>query len=235
MGLDNEKGQSMVTIQPRRTNSDESTAPSLKSPRTARFAEATSVNSPVDPIKSPFDQPLKTSEYYVPQAQPSDVGFGYIGDRQSQNSNHLSVNMPITPRSPLKSALRSPGAAPRSIRQNPLSPTWLEEEKLEEEEEKTEKQQAKDLVSHSIHTFQLNLLTNSRKSKSACAWQRWPSAAQTSPVVLSYSPCSPPPSKSSMKPAPFHLGTVCHHGPSARRNGRRSSFSQSHASLYSCL
>jgi len=53
----------------------------------------------------------------------------------------------MTPKSPLKSALRSPGV-PRKM-DYPLSPTFREEEMLEKREARTDKQQQKDLVSRS--------------------------------------------------------------------------------------
>jgi uncharacterized membrane protein len=49
----------------------------------------------------------------------------------------------MTPKSPLKSALRSPGV-PRKM-DNPLSPTFREEEVLEKREGRTDKQQQRDL------------------------------------------------------------------------------------------
>jgi hypothetical protein len=79
---------------------------------------------------------LEKSE--VAQPQVADVGFGYIGSRES-------VTVPMTPKSPLKSALRSPGV-PRKM-DNPLSPTFREEEVLEKREGRTDKQQQRDLVS----------------------------------------------------------------------------------------
>jgi hypothetical protein len=75
------------------------------------------------------------------QAQPSDVGFGYI----SSNDPSQHVEIPITPASPLKSAMRAPGTPGRKI-DNPLSPTFREEQILEKHEDMTEKEQAKDLV-----------------------------------------------------------------------------------------
>lgn len=51
---------------------------------------------------------------------------------------------PLTPGSPLRSALKVPGTPGRLM--NPLSPTFREEQILEKQEESTEKQQAKDLV-----------------------------------------------------------------------------------------
>ena len=52
--------------------------------------------------------------------------------------------MPMTPRSPLKSAMKVPGTA-RSFA-NPLSPTFREEQILEAREKSTDKDQARDLV-----------------------------------------------------------------------------------------
>lgn len=130
---------------PLRKTDSANSVPSLKSPRTPRFAEATSVESPIDPpatSRSAF--PEHKSQYLAPQAQPGDIGFGYIGHRESVQYGQ-AVEMPLSARSPLKSALRSPGAPVRKIEQNPLSPTWNEEEKLEKMEESTEKEQAKDL------------------------------------------------------------------------------------------
>lgn len=75
------------------------------------------------------------------QSQPSDIGFGYI----SQNDPSKHVEIPVTPASPLKSAMRIPGTPGRKI-DNPLSPTFREEQILEKHEEMTEKEQAKDLV-----------------------------------------------------------------------------------------
>ncbi|KAF2842781.1 hypothetical protein M501DRAFT_925605 [Patellaria atrata CBS 101060] len=147
-----------ITTRPRGSSTD-SYAPSIKTPRTARFAEATAVNSPIEPSKAgrnPFLDP-PTTNHYMPQPQPSDIGFGYLSDNRT--STHATyptqgVEMeddnrslrPITPalRSPLKSAMKSPGAAPRNF-ENPLSPTFKEEQVLEKQEVDTEKEQAKDL------------------------------------------------------------------------------------------
>jgi len=82
------------------------------------------------------------------QPQPSDVGFGYV-------NRHESVEMPDTddneypnvPKTPLKSALKTPGAAPRGL-QDFRSPTFREEDVLEKNEAFTEKKQADDLVSY---------------------------------------------------------------------------------------
>jgi hypothetical protein len=75
------------------------------------------------------------------------MGFGYV-------NKHESVEMPDTdnndfprtiPKTPLKSAMKTPGAPPRDFG-NMLSPTFKEEQSLEKQEELTEKEQAKDLV-----------------------------------------------------------------------------------------
>ncbi|KAI4161862.1 MAG: hypothetical protein LQ342_004553 [Letrouitia transgressa] len=131
-----------------RTSSSSSSGLSLKTPRTARFAEATSVNSPIDPTSkglSPFADPqqLRTT-HFMPQPQPSDVGLGYVADNQpSKHSSFVGVEVPLTPNSPLKSALKPPGTPGRLM--NPLSPTFREEQILEKHEEKTDKANAKDL------------------------------------------------------------------------------------------
>lgn len=121
-------------------SSSETTTSSLKSPRTARFAEATSVYSPVepsDPEKSPFADPPSQAKA---KHDVSDVGFGYVNAQDP--ARHASQFR--TPASPLKSALKVPGTA-RAF--NPLSPTFKEEYILEKQEKATEKENAKDLVS----------------------------------------------------------------------------------------
>ncbi|ESZ98893.1 hypothetical protein SBOR_0751 [Sclerotinia borealis F-4128] len=135
-----------------RSSSDSSTASSassLKVPRTPRFVEATGVHSPVEDRRSPFADPPKTADSnasktqaYMAQSQPSDIGFGYISETQRQSQGH-PVEMPLTPSSPLKSAMRVPGTPGRMM--NPLSPTFREEQVLEKHEEVTEIEQAKDV------------------------------------------------------------------------------------------
>lgn len=126
------------------TDSDSSNESSIKPPRTPRFAEATTVYSPIEPSKecrSPFaDPPKAKTQFAMPQAQPSDIGFGYISD----NRRSEIVEIPMTPASPLKSAMKVPGSARRI--DNPLSPTFREELLLEKREVMTDKQQAKDLA-----------------------------------------------------------------------------------------
>ncbi|EEH44867.2 uncharacterized protein PADG_01156 [Paracoccidioides brasiliensis Pb18] len=120
-------------------------APSLKSPRTARFAEATSVHSPSEPSgPSPFADPpsmSKTSQH----AQVSDLGFGYMAENKpdrNEDQSQTGTTRLNPPNSPLKSAMKSPGAAGRSLM---LSPTFREEQILEHHEKDTEKANAKDL------------------------------------------------------------------------------------------
>lgn len=143
-----EKKGPSVTVRATRTDSSSSsssTSSSQKGPRIARFAEATSVNSPVsDPAENrlPFADPPKMA---AQQAQPSDVGFGYISNGPVEQHATLNPDMngPLSP--PLKSALKTPGTPGRML--NPLSPTFREEQILEKHEEDTEREQAKDLVS----------------------------------------------------------------------------------------
>lgn len=141
---------STVATRVARADSDSSSSSNNSStPRKARFAEATSVYSPArgpDEFRSPFADPPKMSEA---QHKPSDVGFGYISNTDHDNGpveQHATVPVSYGPGGqPLKSALKTPGTAARLI--NPLSPTFQEEEALEKEEEKTEIEQARDLVS----------------------------------------------------------------------------------------
>jgi hypothetical protein len=149
------------------------TTPNLKTPRTARFAEATAVNSPIDgpnKVSNPFRAQTPPTNHYLPQPQVSDLGFGYLhGNRGKHESVEMDESdetymVPQTPRtpgplkSPLKSALKSPGAAPRNMDQilSPtftiMSPTWMEEQDLEKAEKITTKEQKRDLVSSLTET-----------------------------------------------------------------------------------
>ncbi|MCJ1406648.1 hypothetical protein MMC19_000714 [Ptychographa xylographoides] len=136
-----EKKGAQVTIRPRTSSSSSNL--SVKTPRTARFAEATSVNSPIGPTlnsRNPFvGAPIQT-QHLCPQPQPSDIGFGYLSQGDMK---HTSIEVPLTPRSPMKSALKPPGTPGRFL--DPRSPTFQEEKTLEEEELKTDKQNAADL------------------------------------------------------------------------------------------
>jgi hypothetical protein len=78
---------------------------------------------------------------------------------------------PPTPKTPLKSALKPPGAPPRAPAGATLtmSPTFQEEHQLEKWEAMTEKEQAEDLVCLSLrHLRCVQLLTESRGSKYWC-------------------------------------------------------------------
>lgn len=143
--LEDEKKQARGTVRSR-NSSCSSLGLSIRTPRTARFAEATSVNSPIGPPaagRPPFADPPQT-RHLMPQPQPSDVGFGYVSDNQaSKHASFAGVEIPLTPASPLKSALKVPGTPGRL---NPLSPTFREEQVLEKQEEHTDKRNAADLV-----------------------------------------------------------------------------------------
>ena len=81
---------------------------------------------------------------------------------QSDRLKHTSIEVPLTPRSPMKSALRPPGTPGRFL--DPRSPTFQEEVNLEKEELKTEKQNAADLVSHLPLVDRCNSLINALES-----------------------------------------------------------------------
>lgn len=138
-----EKADIKTTTRSLRTNSTASSTRSANPVRKARFAEATTVLSPATgpgEHQSPFADPKMDGP------KPSDVGFGYIADNQPVEQY---IKIKTDPNGfagvPLKSALKTPGTSNRLL--NPLSPTFREEQVLEKEEEKTEAQQAKDLVS----------------------------------------------------------------------------------------
>lgn len=138
------KRPTIITTRPRTASesSDTSSELSFKQPRTPRFAEATAVYSPIEKNgRSPFaDPPQVKTQFAMSQSKPSDVGFGYISEAQPARNE-----VPMTPASPLKSAMRMPGTAKRTF-ENPLSPTFREEQVLEKHEVVTEKEQARDLV-----------------------------------------------------------------------------------------
>lgn len=132
---DSKRRPAALNLTPARTVSTDSSSStsSLKHPRTPRFAEATTVHSPVDG-RNPF-----TDDAHAIRPQVADVGFGYIND-----GSNSAAAVPMTPRSPLKSALKVPGTPGRQLT-NPLSPTFREEQILERREASTEKEQVKDL------------------------------------------------------------------------------------------
>ncbi|RCI15382.1 hypothetical protein L249_6984 [Ophiocordyceps polyrhachis-furcata BCC 54312] len=137
-GFTDKKRPTALNLTPTRsTSASSSSTNSLKLPRTPRFAEATSVHSPIGPV-SPFSDPVK---FQAVQSQPSDIGFGYINGNQTRPE---SVAVPATPMSPLRSAIKTPGTPGRQFN-NPLSPTFREEEMLEKRELSTDKEQVKDV------------------------------------------------------------------------------------------
>ena len=186
--FDDEKKQ-YATVTTRSRQSSSSSGASLKTPRTARFAEATSVHSPIDG-RSPFADPPNMAESEK-TAKVSDLGFGYINDNASEVPVHQEATVrdyygnsgPMSP--PLKSALKTPGTPGRHL--NPLSPTFREEQMLEKEEEKTEAQNAQDLVSliedRWYRTTSLTMFPSTRKSRCVCAWPRWFSVVSTFPAL----------------------------------------------------
>ena len=128
----------MTSTRSVRTNSTDSKA---SEPRRARFAEATTINSPaVEDEEHRLPWSRRKREDKKPKV--SDLGLTYIQDN-GPVEQHATLR-PDTGDAPLKSALKTPGTAGRLL--NPLSPTFREEQMLEKEEDKTEVQQAKDLV-----------------------------------------------------------------------------------------
>ena len=161
MATNDKKSVAVTTLEKR--NSKDSLAPPTKSPRIARFAEATSVYSPIDPPQRPLDYP---TNHYKPQAQVSDVGFGYVQpvevEMEETDRKYLP---PPTPKTPLRSAMKSPGAPPRTAETMILSPTFREEQVLEKREASTEKEQQKDLVCCTVRVHSWTSLTAYRKSR----------------------------------------------------------------------
>lgn len=104
------------------------------------------------------------------------MGFGYIAENQPVEQHAILRDPNGAAGTPLKSALKTPGTASRFL--NPLSPTFREEQVLEKEEEKTEIQQAKDLVSfptlinqtRTIKPVANQRVSTNRKSKPVFAW-----------------------------------------------------------------
>lgn len=122
-----------ITTQETRSSSESSGA-SMKSPRTARFAEATTIHSPIEqPVRSPFADPQNNNSH----GSVGDVGFGYVND----TTQYALDSRP--PMSPLRSGLRVPDTA-KSL--NPMSPTFREEYMLGKQEKTAEKENARDLV-----------------------------------------------------------------------------------------
>lgn len=121
-------------------SSSESSGASLKSPRTARFAEATTIHSPIEPaVRSPFADPQKNNS----DGGVGDVGFGYVS--ANDPAQHADDSLP--PVSPWRADMKVPNTA-RSL--NPLSPTFREEYMLEKQEKTAEKENARDLVRNTL-------------------------------------------------------------------------------------
>lgn len=137
----NEKKVTTVTIERRSSEN----SGDVRTPRAARFAEATSVNSPVEPPRVPLPYP---TNHYKPQPQVADVGFGYMQPVEMEETDRKYLPPPA-PMSPLRSAMKSPGAPPRTPggAASIMSPTFRQEQMLEKREAMTDKEQAKDLVS----------------------------------------------------------------------------------------
>lgn len=158
IGFSSEKKEIGATTRSVRTNSSSSSSPSLNTPRKARFAEATSVNSPMaepNEHRLPFSRSKKPATI----SKPSDLGFGYISDNNPVEQHAtLGTNPNGLASPPLRSALKTPGTSTRFL--NPLSPTFREEAILEKQESKTDKQQAKDLVSLDLHLITINFYAN---------------------------------------------------------------------------
>ena len=182
--VDEKKG-AQVTVRPRTSSSSSSL--SLKTPRTARFAEATSVNSPIEPKKgrNPFDGPPILTTHYIPQPQVSDVGFGYMS---SDEIKHTSVEVPMTPKTPMRSALKVPGTPGRLL--DPRSPTFNEEVALEKQELATEKQNAVDLVCRTLVVCSAASANVRRNKRSGSESPNSSFVVSTSLAPSSSSPCS---------------------------------------------
>lgn len=132
---DEKRRPAALNLTPTRSSSTDSSS-SLKQPRTPRFAEATSVHSPIDGA-SPFADPAKPNSN---GARVADVGFGYISNGGGDAGSGAA---PMSPRT-LKSAMKVPGTPARRL-ENPLSPTFKEDDLMEKREARTDKEQARDL------------------------------------------------------------------------------------------
>jgi hypothetical protein len=157
------------TVQETRSSSDTSNA-SLKSPRTARFAEATSIHSPIEQAqRSPFADPPKSKA----QGDVGDIGFGYVG----ANHQHTDDQVPM---SPFRPDLKVPQTA-KSL--NPLSPTFREEYLLEKQEKKADVDNARDIVRNPSTAGLIFILTITRESKFASVSPRSSCVLSTSAAV----------------------------------------------------
>jgi len=141
MSTNEKKVVATTTIERRSSENSVNTG----APRAARFAEATSVHSPVEPPRIPLPVP---TNHYRPQPQVADIGFGYMQPVEMEETDRKYLPPPV-PMTPLKSAMKSPGAPPRTPggAASIMSPTFRQEQMLEKREAKAEKEQANDLVS----------------------------------------------------------------------------------------
>lgn len=148
---------------------------SLKTPRTARFAEATSIYSPVENAqRSPFADPPKSGA----PTNVGDMGFGYV-----KNDYHADDQVPM---SPFRPGLKVPQTA-KSL--NPLSPTFREEYMLEKQEHKADKENARDVVRTIPRPNPYIVLTPARESNFASALPRSSCVLSTSAAVSLCSRC----------------------------------------------
>jgi len=139
MSTNEKKVVATTTIERRSSENSVNTG----APRAARFAEATSVHSPVEPPRIPLPVP---TNHYRPQPQVADIGFGYMQPVEMEETDRKYLPPPV-PMTPLKSAMKSPGAPPRTPggAASIMSPTFRQEQMLEKREAKAEKEQANDL------------------------------------------------------------------------------------------
>lgn len=108
------------------------------------------VSSLIEAVKqgrSPLTDPLRTekTQSFMAEAQPSDISSCNIN-----NPSRQPTKVPLTPDSPLKSAMEVPGTLGQKIN-NRLNPNFREEHIIEKHEETVEKEQARDLVYNKIY------------------------------------------------------------------------------------
>ncbi|GAM89255.1 hypothetical protein ANO11243_072920 [Dothideomycetidae sp. 11243] len=117
---------------------------SLKT-KTARFAEATAVNSPLDPVgPAQFSFPAQAVSYQRPQMAPVETHFGASVDHKMSSPDSGKDELPSAVDS-YDSGPPSPPVKTPFTAMPFLSPTWKEEESLEKAQGHTDKEQVKDL------------------------------------------------------------------------------------------
>lgn len=117
--------------------------------RQPRFTESTAINSPIE--TGQFSKPSRIDSFtkarMTSQLQPSDVGLAFIKDDRLPCEG-VSVVKPFqTAESTFKKEVHD---TPKDEAPNPLSPTFREEQKLQQCENLTDNEQAKDLVSQNM-------------------------------------------------------------------------------------